>query len=256
MNKRSKFIISSLLLSMGFVGIQLLEDQFRILAIILLSAFTLVLFVWSLYEGLGKNATLLVLVLPTLFTIGVGFFWFLLPTTIFARLPIVILYGLGIYALNLTSNIFTVAAIRTIALSRAAKGVGFLLTLFTSFLLFDAILSIRGEIWFNLVTVMIVAFPLFFQGLWTSILDKNLSSNVYLFSVIFALGLGEMAALIYFWPVTVVVGSLFLTVGVYVMLGLGQARLEERLFSQTTKEYLLVGILVFIAMLFATSWGG
>jgi len=65
---------------------------------------------------------------------------------------------------------------------------------------------------------------------------------------------GEIALALAFWPVTLVVGSLFLTVAVYVLLGLGQAQLEQRLFSQTLKEYLTVGILVFAGMFFATHW--
>src|SRR3990167_4175758 len=125
MSKRRRFVITSLALSLGFVGIQFLLDQFRMLAIGGLGILTLLLFSWSLFEGLGINMTLLSLVFPTLYTVGVGLFWFLLPATIFTRLPVVILYGLGIYALCLTSNIYTVAAIRTIALLRAAKGVGF-----------------------------------------------------------------------------------------------------------------------------------
>jgi len=53
----------------------------------------------------------------------------------------------------------------------------------------------------------------------------------------------------------VVVGSLFLTGIEYVLLGLGQAKLEGRLFSQTVREYLLIGLMVFIGMFFATHWG-
>jgi len=67
---------------------------------------------------------------------------------------------------------------------------------------------------------------------------------------------GEISVSLFFWPATLVVGSIFLTVAVYILLGLGQAKLEQRLFRQTVREYLLVGILVFIGMFFATHWGG
>jgi hypothetical protein len=40
------------------------------------------------------------------------------------------------------------------------------------------------------------------------------------------------------------------------LLGLGQAKLDERLFSSTVREHLVVGTLVFAAMFFATHWGG
>jgi len=256
MSKRKRFVFTSLALSLGFVGIQFLPDQFRMLAIAGLGLLTLFLFSWSLFEGLGKDMTLLSLVLPTLYTVGVGLFWFLLPATIFTRLPVVILYGLGIYALCLTSNIYTVAAIRTIALLRAAKGVGFVITLVTLFLIFDAILSLRIPVWFTAPAVAVISLPLFLQGFWVVPLEKTISKEVYLISLVSSLIVGEIAALLYFWPVTVVVGSLFLTVSAYMLLGLGQAKLESRLFSLTIREYLVVGILVFLGMFLATRWGG
>jgi hypothetical protein len=265
MSKRKKFFISSITLSLGFVAIQLIsasrnnlfiENQFRFLTIGALGLLTLVLFAWSLREGLGKNLTLLVLVLPTFFTVGVGLFWFLLPTNVFARLPAVIFYGIGIYALCLTTNIYTVATIRTIALLRAARGVGFVLTLVTSFLIFDTILSLKAPILVTSLSVAIVSFPLFLQGFWTIPLERKFSKELIMMSVVASLVVGEVAVSLFFWPVTVVVGSLFLTVAAYMLLGLGQSKLEARLFKQTIREYLFVGIFVFMGMFFATHWGG
>ena len=70
------------MLSLGFVGMQLLPDQYRFISIAILGAMTVILFYWSLREGLGLDMTLLTLVLPLFFTLGVGFFWFLLPTNL------------------------------------------------------------------------------------------------------------------------------------------------------------------------------
>ncbi len=256
MSKRQRFVITSLVLSLGFLGIQFIENQYRFLAIGTLSLLTLTLFVWSLWEGLGRDMTLLTLVLPVFFTVGVGIFWFLLPASIFARLPIVIFYGIGVYVLCLTLNIYIVAAIRTIALLRAARGVGFVLTLVTSFLVFDAILSLRTSLPFVALGVALICLPIYLQGFWSIPLEKEFSKNLVKMSAIASLVMGEIALSLFFWPVTVVVGSLFLTVGMYMLLGLGQAKLEERLFTQTVREYLMVGILVFIGMFFATRWGG
>lgn len=255
MSKRKRFILTSFLLSLGFVGVQTLPEQFRVISIISLSILTLVAFVWSLWEGLGANLTLASLILPCFYTLGVGFFWFLLPTNIFARIPVIVLYGLGIYALCLTSNIYTVSAIRTIALLRAARGVGFVLTLLTFFLLFDTILSIRWPLYFLSPVVVLASIPIYFQSLWSVDLNKTISLGVVKLSLIFGLVMGEIAIVIFFWPVSVVVGSLFLTVTCYVLLGLGQAHVEDKLFPQTIREYLVVGLAVFLGMFFATSWG-
>jgi hypothetical protein len=256
LSKRRRFLITSFILTLGFVGIQFLDNRFKFQAIGGLGLLTVILFIWSLWEGLGRNMTLLSLILPTLFTLGVGVFWFLLPSSIFTQLPILIFYGIGIYVLCLTCNIYTVAAIRTIALLRAARGVGFVLTLVTSFLIYDAILSLKTILPITALSALFLSFPLFFQGFWSVPLEKEFSKELIILSAVSSLIIGEIAAVLFFWPVTVVVGSLFLTVTVYMLLGLGQAKLEERLFSQTIREYLVVGILVFIGMFFATRWGG
>lgn len=256
MSKRRRFVVTSALLSLSFVGIQFLNDQNRFWAIGALGVLTIALFVWSLWEGLGSDMTLLTLILPTVFTAGVGIFWFLLPANIFARIPIVIFYGIGIYVLCLTMNIYSVAAIRTIALLRAARGVGFVLSLIASFLVFDAILSLRADIYFLSLLVLAVSFPLFVQGFWAVTLEKGFSKDIMLLSGVGSLVVAEVSTALYFWPTTVVVGSLFLTVIFYVLLGLGQARLEERLFGATIREHLVVGALVLTAMFFATHWGG
>lgn len=254
MTKRKKFVLTSVLLTFGFIALSFLQNNQRFLGIALLTLITIFLFSWSLIEGLGINATLLVLLLPALFTLGVGLFWFLLPSTIFARIPILLLYAVGIYSLCLTKNIFTVSAIRTIALSRAAKGVSFVLTLFTFFLLFDAILSLKAPVYVNFFIIYIISFFLFIQGLWTSVVSRSFTGDLLSFSLLFSYCLSVISVFLYFWPVTVIVGSLFLTVGAYILLGLGQSKLEGRLFYRTIREYLSVGILVFLAMIFVTSW--
>lgn len=255
MSKRRKFVVTTILLTLGFLGVQLLDNQYRLWAILALALSTLVLFAWSLIEGLGKNATLLTLVLPFFFTLGVGLFWFLLPSSVLTRLPVLLIYAAGIYSLCLTTNVFTVSAIRSIGLIRAARGVGFVLTIFTSFLLFDSIFSLRMPVYVSFPLVYLTSLPLFLQGLWIITLTQTIEKEILLSSAIFALILAEITLCLFFWPVTVVVGSLFLTLGIYVLLGLGQAKVDGRLFIQTIKEYMTIGLLVFIGMLFATKWG-
>lgn len=255
--KEQRFLITSFILSLGFIGINFVGDNFRLLAILGLTFLTLILFIICLWEGLRINSTLLSLILPPLFTLGVGIFWFLIPTNIFARLPVVILFGTGIYFLCRTENIFTVSMVKTIPLFRGARWVGFTLTFLTAFFLFNAIISIKTNIILTSLGVILVSFFLFLQGFWVSLIEKkDLTTNkMFLYSIIFAFGITQIAILLYFWPVTVIVGSIFLTVGVYILLGLGQAQLENRLFRQTVNEHLIVSLIVFAIMFFATHWG-
>src|SRR3990172_10081412 len=83
MSKRKKFLITSGILSLGFFLLQFLKDQNKFIAVGFLAVLTLILFYWSLKEGLGRNMTLLTLILPFLFTLGVGAFWFLLSVYVF-----------------------------------------------------------------------------------------------------------------------------------------------------------------------------
>lgn len=254
-SKRVRFIISAIILSIGFVWTQFLDDSFKFLAIGLMAFITGLLSFWSFYEGLGKDLTLLSLILPVLFTLGVGMFWFLLPSSIYTQIPIVIFYGLGIYVLSLTMNIYTVSSQRTIALLRAARGVGFVLTLLTAFLIYDAILSVKLNLVISSIFIFLTSILLFLQGFWSIELEKKADYGLVSISLVSAFIVTQLAIVIFFWPVTVVVGSLFLTSGVYLLLGLGQAKLEDRLFPNVIQEYLTVGLIVLVGMFFATRWG-
>lgn len=255
-SKREKFVISAVLLSAGLLGLQFGNISWRYQAIAVLSLLTYILSAWSLIEGLVGVQWLTVLVLPVFFTTGVGFFYFLVPARLATRIPIFILYGVGIYCLLLIENIFSVAAIRTIQLLRAAQAAGFLLTLTTFFFLYDTILSFRFNPWINFLCVSLVSFPLILQGLWCINLETKISRRIWLYTVGLALVQGETALVFSFWPLTVAVGSLALITCLYITLGLVQQKLNERLFQKTINEYVGVGIIVLLVIFLTTHWVG
>ena len=254
--KRQKFVISALILSLGLLTIQLTNLSWRYLAIGLLALATYFLSAWSLSEGLNGVEWLTVLILPTLFTAGVGLFYFLIPARWSTRIPVVIIYGVGFYFLMLVENIFSVALIRNIQLLRSAQAVGFLLTLVVSFFLYDTILSFRFTPWYNFFLVTLASFPLILQGLWSIKLKEKMGSQLWLYTLVLALVQGQMALAFSFWPISVILGSLALDSTLYVTLGLTQHHLSERLFSKTISEYLSVGIAVLLVILLTTRWAG
>lgn len=254
--KRQKFILTALLLSTGLLAIELANLSWRYQAIGFLAVMTYFLSAWSLIEGLDGVERFTVLVLPTLFTASVGLFYFLISASWLTRLPVIILYGLGIYVLLLTENIFSVAAIRTIQLLRSAHAVGFLLTIVTAFFLYDTVLAFRLNCWWNFLLITAVSLPLLIQGLWYVNLEKKITKKVWFYSLGLSLVLGEMVLALSFWPVTVAVGSLGLTTVLYVVLGLGQHQLSERLFKKTVSEYVGVGMVVLVVLILTTKWGG
>lgn len=256
-DKRKKFVITALILVLGLLGIQLFGlTSWQYQAIGILAVLTYFLSAWSLNEGLSGIEWLTILLLPFLFTVGMGFFYFLTPELWAVRLPVAILYGFGLYSLLLTENIFSVAAIRTIQLLRSAHAVSFLLTLITSFFIYNVILSFRQSPWLNFLLIFFLNLLLFLQGLWCINLEEKITRKIWIYSLALSLVIGEISLVFSFWPVTVAVGSLSLTTSLYIVLGLGQHYLSERLFKRTLNEYIGVGIAVLIVIFLTTRWGG
>lgn len=255
-SKRRKFVVSAIVLSLGLLSVQVFNLSWRYVAICLLSLATYILSAWSLSEGLEGIEWITVLFFPTLFTAGVGFFYFLVPSRWFTRVPVIGLYGLGIYSLMLIENIFSVAAIRTIQLLRSAQAVGFLMTLATAFLFYDTIFSYRLDPWLNIFWVALVSFPLILPALWCVNLEEKITQKLLIYTFVLILIQGEIALAISFWPVTVAVGSLALASTLYITLGLSQNALSEKLFKKTINEYLTVGLVVLAVIFLTTHWGG
>lgn len=268
MTKRKKFLIVSGLLSLSFLFIYLADISYNFLIVSLVAIFSVSLSFWALKDSLRIGTSLLVLVLPLFFTLGSSLFYFynLLTSSLITQLPVNLiylitflywfLYAVGMYATLLGANIYAVAAIRTIALLRAAHAIGFLLTLVTFFFIFDTIWSFRTIFWINSILAGILSFPLILQSLWSIELEEKLSRKIFDLTVIISFVLTIISALISLWPLTVVVSSLFLTSIVYVLLGLSQSYLTDRLFQKTVREYLIVGVIVFVAVYLSAGWGG
>lgn len=256
MRKRQKFVLTALTLAVGLWGIHAIPValEWRYWLIALLVGVAAVGSGWALREGLSGVEWLTVVLPPTLFTAGVGLFYILLPTHWLARLAVVVMFGVGQYALLLTANIFSVAAIRTIALFRAAGAVGFVMTMLTGFLLYDAILSFREAWWWSAPLVMIVSILLLLPALWSVEVEDKISLKVVKYTVWLAILQGLMAVAISFWPVSLIVASLFLTTMLYIYLGISQHHFSQRLFTRTVWEYVTVGIVVLVTMLFTSTY--
>ncbi len=256
LSKRKKFLLIAFILSCGLIYSQKIPLNFRYYYILGASVLTLLLTQWSLREDLKKIGWLIVPILPTLYTAGVYLFYFLLPEELLIQLILFVLFCVGMYALLLTENIYSVAALRTIQLLRAAHALGFVFSLITAFLLFDTIFSFRLHPWFNSSLVFITSLAIGLQAMWSAKLVENLEKKALSYSLVLAWCLGELAFLISLWPVTIVIASLFLVTAMYVILGVTQQALLGRLFQQTVREYIQVGVLVFIIVFLATKWGG
>ena len=133
LTKRQKIIVTTVILTLGLLSTQLVDFNLRFRFIGGLGVLAYILSLWALWEGLNLTKAIVLMILPTFFTVAVSSFYFLLPVRWLTRLPVAFVFGLLFYLLLLSQNVFNVAAIRTIPLYRAASTAAFLFTLLSAF---------------------------------------------------------------------------------------------------------------------------
>lgn len=249
MRRREKFVIASILLSIGLLGVQLVPLDFRYLAVLGLGLCSYFISAWALADDLRKFEWVTILPFPTLYASAIGLFYFLLPENILSRFLILAVFGVGMYALFLTSNIFSVAKGRTIQLLHAAHAVGLLFTLITSLFFTNTIFSLRLPFYLNGLLVGATHFPLILMSLWSVELEQRINQNVVTFSLATTLILIEISTILSFFPISTWNYSLLIMSLLYVALGILHNFLRGILFENTMREYSLVAI--FIGIVFA-----
>lgn len=247
LTKRRKFLLVSILLSIGLLVVQRLpvESRYSAIGFFALSAYLLT--AWSLLKDLQGAGWIVNLILPTLYPVSVALFYFLLPQAAVTRTVVVLLFALSMYGLLLTVNIFAVARIRTIQLLRSARAVGFLLSILTSAFLFHVIFSLRSSVWLVGILVFLTSLPILWQGVWSYVVSATVKREFY-YAVVGSLVIAQMAVAMSFWLISVPLASVLLAMGMYVTLGLFQHDLEGRLFSRTIQEYLGFAGIVFVVV--------
>ncbi len=255
-NKRQKIIITSVILTIGLLSTQLVDFNLRFRFIAGLSVLAYLLSLWSLWEGLSLTKAIVLLILPTFYTLAVASFYFLLPVRWLTRLPVAFVFGLTFYLLLLSQNVFNVASIRTIPLYRAASTASFLFTLLSAFFIFNVIYAFNLLFLWNGVAVFLITYPLILQVLWSINMKDRLSAAELIQSLVLALGLGELALSFSFWPMLTTIWSLSLSSAMYVLLGLTTQVLRGRASRRVVWEYLGIGVIVLIVSFFTTSWTG
>lgn len=256
LTKRQQFVVITCILTVGLMVTQVVPGELRYPLVVTFSLATYVLSAFGLRDDLTRIEWLTLLTLPTLFTAAVLLFYFLLPVRWLTRLPVAVLYAIGMYALLLTENIYNVAAERSIALLRAAHSVGFLLTLVTYFLLVSTVLSFRMALGWTTIAVGVITMLLVVQALWSFELEPRVSRRVWQMSVSITVILTELAWIFGFWPVQQSLIALFLTTTVYCSVGMSQQYLEDKFYKKTAIEFGSVAVIVFVILLVATRWRG
>ena len=119
----------------------------------------------------------------------------------------------------------------------------------------DTLLSLRLPFYLTGFTAALILFPLILQALWSMELTQKISGMVLWSSFSLTLLLTELIVLFSFWPIRTTIEALFITTIFYSLVGMTQQFLIGRLFPNTTREFLVVLVIVFILVLGMTRWG-
>lgn len=274
MQKRTKFVLVSVLISLGLWLSNLAPVEYRLGLTLGVSALSYVLSVWVLFDDLKGIEWLTLIVLPVMFTLGSALFANFLPNSIprlfgkvfevemaimlagIFRFVYYVFFAIGLYGVLLIENIFSVASIRTIQLFRAAKSVNFILTLITSLFFFTAVFSLRLPFWLISSGSFLISFILSFPTFWSVDLKNNYMSEVGKFSVTVGWLVAIVACALSFWPVKPFMGGLMLTSVLYALLGVLEQRLSAKVYLESAVEYLATVLIIVIIGFLTTSWTG
>ncbi len=254
MRKRLRFITSSIILSLGLLATQLVSAEIRYLAIGLFFIASYAMSSWALAPSVNGVEWLTIVPFPALYALSVSLFYFLLPSHILSRLAILTLFGIGMYALYLASNIFAFSKIRTIQLLRAAHAVSSLFLFLMLLFVYNFIYSLHLHPVANMLLTTLASFLPILCATWSMTLEQGISTRVVTLALYISLLLGQVGFALSLLPVGLWTISLYLTAIVYISFGVLQHLLIDRLFPQTLREYALLLGLVTTALLFLIQW--
>lgn len=276
-SKRQKFVTATLLLLAGILIIrmgpmELLAFRYRVIFFAGVALLTTVLALKD--EDFSGVEWITLPLLPTLFALAAAVIYPLLPQnldvvtgftlrpdtsfliSLVIKMAFLAMFVVGYYATLLTSNIFNVAAVRSIQLLRVAHSIGFLVSVTTALLFYTVIASFHLTSLQNFGAVFLVTLGLSVQAIWSVNLESTISTRLRNFAIMTALIVAEIAWVLSFWPVGVSIFALFLTAIFYELVGIVQYHLGEKLSKRVANEFVIVAVAVFVLTLFTTVWGG
>jgi len=260
MSKRFRYFISALVSALGFFLFITLPYDLRYFGLMV----GVVLVVFCFWFGLGiifeKSLYIRIMsaLMPVGFFIGFGLFGALLSNGVMTVAVMSLFFGLVTYGMFLVENVFLVAiGFKTVPLYRAAYTVSLIITLLASFFMFDSLFSFRLNFWLNGIWTLLISLLVFLYQFWVIAIelpDGGKSRNMKTYVWVPAVLVAELAIVFSFWPTGIFKGSVYLVSVIYILSGLIQADVRDRLFRKTWLTYVWVGVAVAAAALLTTIW--
>lgn len=253
LGKRQKFIISILILSAGLFTLEYLFTRFGFVVAFLIAGISDILLYWSLRKDLKEKFYFQIFILPFLYCLAFGLFYFLAPALLRTRIITTTLFSVGLYSLFLSENIFIVASIRTIALLNGARIVTFVLTLISYFFITNIIFSLRSNIFLSAALIAIFSFLFLIHAIWTYTFEKDIRKDLIWIGTLTAC-FTELGMILWFWPTSSTITALFMTASFYTLVGLSHVWLDKKLFKGVLWEYVWVACFAFFILMWFTQW--
>ncbi len=260
MNKRIKYILSSLVSAFGFFLLITLPYESHYYGLAAGALLIMVCFWFGLGIIFDKDwfNKMMSVILPVSFFIGAGLFVALLPLDFLGSFILSAIFGVVCYFIFLVENVFLVAiGYKTVPLYRAAYTVSLIILLLSSFLLFNSIYSFRFNYGINMLLVFLVAILVFLYQFWAIAIelpDDGKGKNISIYVLVPSLLITQLALVFSFWPVGIFKGSIYLVSAIYVLSGLLQADIRERLFKRTWLSSIWVGVAILLGIVMMTGW--
>lgn len=258
--KRFRYFISSAVMTVGFYFYLNLPYEVKYWGLMV----GVVLTVFCFWFGLGiifKSdfyLRLMSVLLPVELFVGFGLFAGMLALDFWGSTVASVFLGILTYLIFLFENVFLVSVgFKRVPLYRAAYTVSLIILLVATFLAFDSMWSFKLPFWGNFVVSFIISLLTFGYHFWTvaiELADDGRSKNIPAYITVPSLMVAELALILSFWPVGIFRGSIYLTSAVYVLSGLVQAEVRQRLFKKVWQQALWLGVAVIIGLLIAVRW--
>lgn len=252
--KRIRFVISAILLTacLFLSTLYFFDKAIIFIPILIVVCYGLTYF--AVLEGIEKIEWLTLFLIPILLTVAFYLFYFLFPARWLTRLPFLIVYAVSIYGVLLCSNIFNVGVEKNLQLYRAAFSINFFYHTFIAFLVFNLILALRQNFLINAILVGGMSFILSLHLFWVIKLNQHLEKENLIYALFVALILAQLTIVLSFIPLNNSIFGLVLTASYYSSSGLTYSFLDQRLFKETIREYLIVLGFVFLIALLSINW--
>jgi len=248
--KRKRFALSCILLSVYLFMITYLPYHIALFHIIPLLLLAYAVTYIGILEDIEGIEWVQLFILPLSLTVIALLFYYLLPVRLLTRVPFVSLYGIMLYAIFLSENIFNVGVEKTLALYRAAYSVTNFIILLILLLMFTILFSFGLNYLLASFIGVLASFPLFFHSLWIANPMSVLEERIYKMSTLLSILLGFGIVFASFLPLKTTIYAILNVAMAYFLIGVAQEIIQDTVYVNRIKEYIIVyGILIVFIVL-------